>query len=74
MSYKSVWPNNARLALSLVINVEEGAEMSVANGDTRAEPGHPLNVEKIILSLCFNWPVKPMLFYSNSVIWGCPIP
>ena len=38
------------------------------------EEAHPLNVEKIILSLCFNWPVKPMLFYSNSVIWGCPIP
>ena len=37
MNFKAVWPNNARLALSLVVNVEEGAEMSVADGDTRAE-------------------------------------
>ena len=37
MNFKPIWPNGARLALSLVINVEEGAERSVADGDTRAE-------------------------------------
>ena len=37
MKFKPIWPNGARLALSLVINVEEGAERSVADGDTRAE-------------------------------------
>ncbi len=37
MSSTPVWPNDARLALSLVVNVEEGAEMSVADGDSRAE-------------------------------------
>ena len=31
------WPNGARLALSIVVNVEEGAEMSLADGDARAE-------------------------------------
>src|SRR5579871_2629330 len=31
------WPNGARLALSLVMNYEEGGETSVLHGDTRAE-------------------------------------
>src|SRR3990167_4680034 len=31
------WPGGARLALSLVVNVEEGAEPSPADGDPRAE-------------------------------------
>jgi len=31
------WPGDARLALSLVVNVEEGAELSVTSGDTRNE-------------------------------------
>jgi allantoinase len=32
------WPNGAALALSLVINVEEGSELSVARGDPGMEP------------------------------------
>ena len=32
------WPNGARLALSIVVNVEEGAEMNVLDGDSRPEP------------------------------------
>ena len=32
------WPNGARLALSLVVNVEEGAEHRVADGDRGPEP------------------------------------
>jgi peptidoglycan/xylan/chitin deacetylase (PgdA/CDA1 family) len=31
------WPDRARLALSFVVNVEEGAEPSPADGDARAE-------------------------------------
>ena len=31
------WPNGARLALSLVINVEEGAESNIADGDKYPE-------------------------------------
>jgi allantoinase len=31
------WPNGARLALSLCINYEEGAESGITNGDARAE-------------------------------------
>src|SRR5262249_38123222 len=31
------WPNGARLALSIVVNFEEGAELSLARGDERNE-------------------------------------
>lgn len=31
------WPNGARLAVSFVVNVEEGAELSIAEGDERNE-------------------------------------
>ena len=31
------WPNGARLAVSFVVNIEEGAELSVAYGDERNE-------------------------------------
>lgn len=31
------WPGGARLALSIVVNVEEGAELSIASGDERNE-------------------------------------
>lgn len=32
------WPNDANLALSIVVNVEEGAEASIADGDKFPEP------------------------------------
>jgi allantoinase len=38
------WPNGARLAMSFVVNVEEGAEMSVASGDKNPEPVDELGV------------------------------
>ncbi len=38
------WPNGAGLALSLVVNVEEGSEMSVARGDKGPEPVDELGV------------------------------
>ncbi len=38
------WPGGARIALSIVVNVEEGAEMSVADGDGSAEPVDELGV------------------------------
>jgi peptidoglycan/xylan/chitin deacetylase (PgdA/CDA1 family) len=34
------WPGGARLALSFVVNVEEGAELSLAMGDERNEAMH----------------------------------
>lgn len=38
------WPGGARLAMSYVVNVEEGAEMSVADGDKGPEPVDELGV------------------------------
>ena len=37
-------PGDARLALSLVVNVEEGSEMTVARGDRGPEPVDELGV------------------------------
>lgn len=33
-----VWPNGAKLALSIVVNVEEGAEKNIRDGDKGPEP------------------------------------
>ena len=38
------WPGNGRLAMSFVINIEEGSEMSVARGDKGPEPVDELGV------------------------------
>ena len=38
------WPDKARLAMSFVINVEEGSEMSLARGDKGPEPVDELGV------------------------------
>ena len=38
------WPNKARLAMSFVINIEEGSEMSLARGDKGPEPVDELGV------------------------------
>src|SRR5690606_32360284 len=32
------WPNGAKLALSIVVNVEEGAEQNIVDGDKGPEP------------------------------------
>lgn len=41
---RSPWPQDSRLALSVVVNVEEGAEMSVRDGDKGPEPVDELGV------------------------------
>lgn len=38
------WPGGAKLALSIVVNVEEGSEMTVARGDKGMEPVDELGV------------------------------
>lgn len=40
----SIWPDRARIALSIVVNVEEGSEQSVAEGDKAPEPVDELGV------------------------------
>lgn len=38
------WPGGARLALSIVVNVEEGAELSIQDGDAGPEPVDELGI------------------------------
>ena len=38
------WPNGAKLALSIVVNVEEGAEQNIRDGDKSPEPVDELSV------------------------------
>ncbi len=40
------WPNGARLAVSVVVNIEEGAELSIGQGDERNESVYEI-VEEI---------------------------
>lgn len=39
-----IWPNGAKLALSIVVNVEEGAEQNIRDGDKAPEPVDELSV------------------------------
>jgi allantoinase len=41
------WPGESRLAVSIVVNVEEGAELSIADGDERNEFVHEV-VEEVV--------------------------
>lgn len=38
------WPNGKRLAMSFVVNIEEGSEMSIARGDKAPDPVDELGV------------------------------
>ena len=44
MSDSFHWPDQARLAMSFVVNIEEGSEMSIARGDKKPEPVDELGV------------------------------
>ncbi len=46
------WPNNAKLAISFVLNYEEGGENSILNGDSQSETF--LNEVKFCFSLFYN--------------------
>jgi peptidoglycan/xylan/chitin deacetylase (PgdA/CDA1 family) len=44
MTRTLTWPDGKTLALSIVVNVEEGSEMSIADGDKKPEPVDELGV------------------------------
>lgn len=50
------WPNGAKLALSIVVNVEEGAEQNIRDGDKGPEPVDELSVMM----------KKPMRMHGNE--------
>lgn len=56
MSKQYPWPNDARLAMSIVVNVEEGSEYTVKDGDKGMEP-----VDELGVSL-----KKPIRNYGNE--------
>ena len=51
-----LWPNGAKLALSIVVNVEEGAEQRIDEGDKRPEPVDELGAV----------PGKPIRIHGNE--------
>ncbi len=51
-----VWPNGWKFALSIVVNVEEGAEQNIRDGDKGPEPVDELSVE----------PKRPMRMHGNE--------
>ncbi|WP_419908238.1 polysaccharide deacetylase family protein [Hoeflea sp.] len=44
MSGTLTWPDGRTLALSIVVNVEEGSEMTIADGDKKPEPVDELGI------------------------------
>jgi allantoinase len=52
----AIWPGGKRLALSIVVNVEEGSEQSIAEGDRGPEPVDELGIA----------PRKAMRNYGNE--------
>jgi allantoinase len=50
------WPNGAKLALSIVVNVEEGAEQNIRDGDKGPEPVDELGAA----------PSRPMRAHGNE--------
>ena len=56
MAKEFAWPGDARLALSIVVNVEEGSESTVIDGDRGPEPVDELGVA----------PKKPIRCHGNE--------
>lgn len=56
MTKTTLWPGNARLALSIVVNVEEGAENNILDGDKGPE-----QVDELGLAI-----KKPMRVHANE--------
>jgi hypothetical protein len=44
MAAATVWPDDAQLAMSFVVNVEEGAEHNPRDGDRHPEPVDELGI------------------------------
>jgi allantoinase len=44
MTVSTPWPNGANLALSIVVNVEEGSELTIADGDRGPDPVDELGI------------------------------
>lgn len=56
MAHDYAWPNGERLAVSIVVNVEEGAEQNIRDGDKGPEPVDELGAV----------PSRPMRVHGNE--------
>lgn len=60
------WPNGARVAVSVVVNVEEGAELSLTHGDERNEAVYEVVEEVVgVADLC----MESHFEYGTRVGW-----
>jgi peptidoglycan/xylan/chitin deacetylase (PgdA/CDA1 family) len=63
-----VWPNGARVAVSFVVNFEEGAELAVEQGDDRTEPfgevqsSQPSGLRDLVQEQVFNYGMRAGLW------------
>ena len=63
-----VWPNGARVAVSFVVNFEEGAELSVEQGDAETEPfgevqsSQPTGVRDLVQEQVFDYGMRAGLW------------
>ncbi|WP_257169164.1 polysaccharide deacetylase family protein [Bradyrhizobium sp. SRS-191] len=63
-----IWPNGARVAVSLVINFEEGAELAVEQGDAETErygevqPTLPMGVRDLVQEQVFDYGMRAGLW------------
>ena len=48
---KIFWPQENKIAVSFVVNIEEGAELSISSGDSQNEHVYENNKIKILLQL-----------------------
>ena len=56
--FKVVWPNNAKLALQIVLNYEEGAENCVLHGDNKSSLETAVSIRDNLISN--NLELKPL--------------
>lgn len=64
------WPNGTRLAVSVVVNFEEGAENQVGDGDPRSEPmGEVISVVEPGRPDPGQEQIFPMVFARVSGAW-----
>ncbi len=68
MAAPATWPGGARLAVSLVVNVEEGSEMSIERGDETMEPVDELGM--FAKGALRNLPNEGN--YRYGLEWGAP--
>ena len=69
---QAAWPGNARVAVSFVLNYEEGGERSVADGDPHAETYLTPEIVGLAPKPGRNLSVEDHFEYGTALVHGCP--